>query len=39
VQTWPGKGWSVILRLYGPTEPWFEKTWRPSEIEELPPAD
>jgi hypothetical protein len=23
----------VILRLYGPLEPFFDKTWRPSEIE------
>ena len=35
VQTWPGKGWNVILRLYGPLQPWFDKTWRPSEIEPL----
>jgi hypothetical protein len=21
------------LRLYGPLEPWIEKTWRPGEIE------
>ena len=35
VQTWPGKGWTVILRLYGPLQPFFDKTWRPSEIEEL----
>ena len=33
VQTVPGKGWFVLLRLYGPTEPWFDKTWRPGEIE------
>ncbi len=33
VQTWPGKGWNVILRLYGPLAPWFDKSWRPSEIE------
>lgn len=32
VQTIPGKGWFMILRLYGPLEPWFEKTWRPGEI-------
>jgi hypothetical protein len=32
-QTVPGKGWFVILRLYGPLEPWFDKTWRPGEIE------
>ena len=35
VQTWPGKGWTVILRLYGPLQPFFDKTWRPSEIEEV----
>ena len=33
VQTVPGKGWNTILRLYGPLEPWFDKTWRPGQIE------
>jgi hypothetical protein len=33
IQTIPGKGWFPILRLYGPLEPWFDKTWRPGEIE------
>jgi hypothetical protein len=33
IQTVPGKGWSVILRLYGPLEPWFDKNWQPGEIE------
>lgn len=33
IQTVPGKGWFVALRLYGPLEPWFDKTWRPGEIE------
>jgi len=33
VQTIPGKGWNLILRLYGPLEPFFDKTWRPGEIE------
>jgi hypothetical protein len=32
IQTIPGKGWFTILRLYGPLEPWFDKTWRPGEI-------
>jgi hypothetical protein len=35
VQTIPGKGWNTILRLYGPLKPWFDKTWRPGEIEEV----
>jgi hypothetical protein len=33
IQTIPGKGWFVFLRLYGPLESWFDKTWRPGEIE------
>jgi len=33
VQTIPETGWNKILRLYGPLEPWFDKTWRPGEIE------
>ena len=33
VQTIPGKGWNTILRLYGPLQPWFDKTWRPGEFE------
>ncbi len=36
VQTIPGKGWFMILRLYGPLEPWFNKTWRPGAIELQP---
>jgi hypothetical protein len=35
LQTIPGKGWFVWIRLYGPLEPWFDKTWRPGEIELL----
>ncbi|MEE4272257.1 MAG: DUF1254 domain-containing protein [Thermoanaerobaculales bacterium] len=31
--TAPGKSWFMILRMYGPLEPWINKTWRPSEIE------
>ncbi len=33
IETVPGKGWFVILRLYSPLEPFFAKTWRPSDIE------
>lgn len=33
VQTIPGKGFAVILRLYGPLEPWFDKTWKPGDLE------
>ena len=33
VQTVPGRGWFTILRVYSPLQPWFDKTWRPGEIE------
>ncbi|MFD3619712.1 DUF1254 domain-containing protein [Streptomyces sp. NPDC058676] len=33
IQTTPGKGWFAILRLYSPEQPFFDKTWRPSEVE------
>jgi hypothetical protein len=33
LQTVPGKGWWTILRLYNPLQPFFDKSWRPSEIE------
>jgi hypothetical protein len=35
IQTMPGKGWFVILRLYSPLQPFFDKSWRPGEIEEM----
>ena len=33
LQTVPGKGWNVIFRLYGPLEPFYDKTWRPGDPE------
>ena len=33
IQTTEGKGWFALLRLYSPLEPFFDKSWRPSEIE------
>ena len=35
IQTVPGKKWFTILRLYGPLETWFDKTWIPGDIEPL----
>ena len=29
----PRKKWFTIFRLYGPLEPWFDKTWIPGDIE------
>ena len=33
VQTMPGKGFNVILRLYGPEAAWFDKSWKPGDLE------
>ena len=38
IQTVPGKGWFAILRLYSPLQPFFDKTWQPSEIEPISPG-
>jgi hypothetical protein len=35
VQTDPDKGWFQLLRLYSPLPSFFDKTWRPGEIEPL----
>jgi hypothetical protein len=35
VQTIPGKGWFTIFRLYGPLQPWFDKTWKLPDVEEV----
>ena len=32
IQTMPGKSYSVLLRLYGPLQPWFDKTWKPGDF-------
>ena len=33
IQSVPDKSWSVLLRLYGPLDPWFDKTWVPGDFE------
>ena len=33
IQTVPDKGWHMLWRIYGPLQPWFDKTWCPGEIE------
>jgi hypothetical protein len=32
IKTIPGEGWEILLRLYGPLEPYFDKTWVPDDI-------
>ena len=35
IQTIPGKGWFTLFRFYGPLEPFFDKTWKPDDIEQV----
>ena len=32
IQTMPEKSYIAMLRLYGPEQPWFDKTWRPGDL-------
>jgi hypothetical protein len=32
IKALPGQGWFTYLRLYGPLEPFFERTWIPDDI-------
>ncbi len=32
VRTLPGKGWFAMFRLYGPLQPWFDRSWTPDDI-------
>jgi len=33
IQTVTGKGWNTIFRLYGPLQPFYDKTWKPGDPE------
>jgi hypothetical protein len=33
IQTMPDKSYNVLLRLYGPLQPWFDQTWKPGDFE------
>jgi hypothetical protein len=35
VQTKPGKGWFAYFRFYGPTEPFFDKSWALHDFEKI----
>ena len=37
VRTLPGTGWFPLLRLYGPTEAWIDKSWKPGDLEPIEP--
>jgi len=35
LKTVPGKGWFTLLRLYSPTEAFFDKSWKPGDFERI----
>ena len=35
LRTVAGKGWFTLLRLYSPTQPFFDQTWRPGDFEKI----
>jgi hypothetical protein len=35
IQTLPGKGWFAYFRIYGPSEPAFDGSWKPGDFEEV----
>jgi hypothetical protein len=35
IQTVPGKGWFVYLRIYGPEAPAFDGSWKPGDFEKV----
>ena len=34
IQTNPNKGFNLLFRVYGPTETWFDQSWRPGDLVE-----
>ena len=37
IKTNPGKGWFTYFRLYGPTQPFFDRSWVLNDIELMNP--
>jgi hypothetical protein len=35
IATVPGKGFFVILRLYGPTDAAMDKSWKPDDLQKM----
>ena len=35
LRTVPGKGWFTLFRLYSPTGPFFDQSWRPGDFEKI----
>jgi hypothetical protein len=35
IKTTPGKGWFAYLRIYGPEQAAFDKSWKPGDFQEI----
>ena len=35
IKTVPGNGWINTIRLYSPTQAFFDQTWKPDDIEKV----
>lgn len=35
IKTVPGKGWFILFRLYGPEQPYFDRSWKPDDLIEV----
>ena len=35
LRTVPDKGWFTLFRLYSPTEPFFDQSWKPGDFEKI----
>ena len=35
IKTTPGKGWFAYIRIYGPEQAAFDKSWKPGDFQEI----
>ena len=35
IKTVPGRGWFAYIRIYGPEQAAFDRSWKPSDFEEV----
>jgi len=35
IKTLPNQGWEILFRLYGPLESYFDKSWKPDDIDKI----
>jgi hypothetical protein len=35
IKTTPGRGWFAYMRIYGPEQAAFDRSWKPGDFEEI----